>query len=182
MSAKRTTGRAGDSVQTDLVDATRVPRATPALEYVGLRPTPYQQRMKSRFWALVRDDPLVDPPAMSGTDVAHLLSEPAVATWWRDEEFRQWFLNGEQWRQSLEWLHDLWVEKAFDLLVHPLLEPKDFIALGRELAKATGRSGPAAGGEGNAPALTPEQARAAIERAAKQLGWLPPPVVSPKEP
>jgi hypothetical protein len=174
-SRRKITGTAAD-----VVDSGGLPPAPPP-EFVGFRPTPFQSRARAQFWAAVRDDPFVDPRSATGVEVARLLDEPRVETWFRDPTFVAWFRKEDAWRAHADWLADLWLERAFDVLMHPLLEPAQFIALGRELAKMSGRAMPPTGPTGGSTpaAMTHEQARVLIEKQAKSMGWLPPPPPAP---
>jgi hypothetical protein len=86
--------------------------ATPAAleslaEDVIFRPTLETQRMaKARFWAMVAENPMLDPASMGIDQIRGMLQSEAVGKWWNLPGFQAWFLNRDFLRYKLESLFE----------------------------------------------------------------------------
>lgn len=136
-------------------------------EFLGFEPTPFQQRLKARFWCIVGGNPMIDPEHVSADQVARICGDTAVLAWWKDISIRTWFLGQDTWKHDAEWLWGLWMQQITGAVLSPHTATKDLIALGNLLAKLTGRDQrPADDDDGPSP----EAAKAAVVKAAKSLG------------
>ncbi len=148
--------------------------------YLGFEPNEAQMKVKAAFWSAWRDDPTVDPAKLTAAAVANLTDAPTIETWWRQDGFRQWFCNKDEWRQELEFSFALWQQKVRERLVSSVLADKDLISLGKLLAEMSNRMPKSAGPiDKKARELTDAEARDAVAKAALSMGWTPPQLVTP---
>jgi hypothetical protein len=93
--------------------------ALPALaEELVYRATPAERRLKARFWAALADNPLVDPKSVTLEQARSLTSSERLAKLWPLPGFRDWFLNSDEHRARLEYLFDLALDAAEQVLTN----------------------------------------------------------------
>ena len=87
--------------------------ATSALTYL---PTPDQRRAKSAFWAVYETDPSEVSPKVDLATALRLSGDSRISKWWKGDGFRQWFQNKEEFRQRLENMSHLALDRLEILL------------------------------------------------------------------
>ncbi len=88
-------------------------------------PTNQDRKLKSEFWAKSRDTLAlqVQGKSISLSQVLEFVSTPkVVAKQWSVPGFKEWFCNGDEQRQKLEYLYDLSLDAAEGILRDP--DPK----------------------------------------------------------
>lgn len=73
-------------------------------DVVSFQPTDAQKRARSNFWA--EAELLgIDPQAEVQLSVALKYGgDRRISTWWEDDQFRDWFLNGKEFKQRADFL------------------------------------------------------------------------------
>jgi hypothetical protein len=80
-------------------------------------PTPDMVRVKTAWYALMRESKLFDNESFSMVDVANALNNPRVLKWSKDEAwFDHWFKNEHAPAQEMEYLFTLGMDALKDLL------------------------------------------------------------------
>lgn len=98
-------------------------RAVTALaEEVGIinfTPSSDQRKMKARFWAQVENSPFGPNVVNLGPEeIARKTKCSALVNWWKKPGFKDWFLNNNEHRERLEYLFDLALNAAEDILLN----------------------------------------------------------------
>ncbi len=74
--------------------------------YLGFRPNDRQYEVRSAFWAFVREQgAALDIESLTPAKVKDLLRADCTGldAWWKDPDFRTWFLGGNnEWRGKVE--------------------------------------------------------------------------------
>lgn len=87
-----------------------------ALEEVYM-PSVEQRRVKSAYLAAVSDDPSVDPKEpVTLARALQVTGQTRLTHWWKLTGFKEWFNNKDEYRQRLEYLNQLALDKAEELL------------------------------------------------------------------
>jgi hypothetical protein len=60
------------------------------------------RRVKTKFWAAIANNPLIDVLSLPTNQVVQKSGTAELATWLRDDEFREWFFNKNVTREALE--------------------------------------------------------------------------------
>lgn len=79
-------------------------------------PSPEQRKTKAAFYAVYSDNPLCERADISATYVQQVTGDSRVRRWWSDGQFRQWFINGDEFRQRVEYLAHLALDTLEKLL------------------------------------------------------------------
>lgn len=97
-------------------------RAVEALaEEVGLnfKPTGDQRKIKARFWAHVEASPFgPDVSKLGPEEIARKTKCSALSNWWKKPGFKDWFMNNNEHRERLEYLFDIALSAAEDVLLN----------------------------------------------------------------
>ena len=91
---------------------------TNALSEFTFEPTDAQRRLKVRFWASMNDVPLNDKNEVNPDLIRKQTGTSPIVRWWADQGFREWFLNIDEQRQKLEYLFDLALDAARDIILN----------------------------------------------------------------
>lgn len=81
-------------------------------------PSMGQRRAKANFWTAWQDDPTLDPELMTADTAARLSGNRTVRRWWTEPGFKAWFMNKDEQRQRLEYLFELSMDAAEDILTN----------------------------------------------------------------
>lgn len=80
-------------------------------------PTSDQKKVKARFWTLMQSAPFgTRPDKMGPEEIIRKTRTPALANWWKTPGFKDWFLNHTEHQERLEYLFDLALTAAEDIL------------------------------------------------------------------
>lgn len=86
---------------------------------VSFAPSADQRKMKARFWAQVENSPFGPNVANLGPEeIARKTKCSALVNWWKRPGFKDWFLNNNEHRERLEYLFDLALNAAEDILLN----------------------------------------------------------------
>ena len=81
-------------------------------------PSPDMRRAKAAFWSRFADAPLSGGP-LTLAAAQQIGADKRLAKWWSMPGFQDWFQNGEEFKERMEYLADL----ALDALEHVLTDP-----------------------------------------------------------
>lgn len=80
-------------------------------------PTADQRKVKARFWTLMQSAPFgTRPDKMGPEEIVRKTRTPALSNWWKTPGFKEWFLNNTEHQERLEYLFDLALSAAEDIL------------------------------------------------------------------
>jgi hypothetical protein len=80
-------------------------------------PSADQRKIKARFWTLMQSAPFgTRPEKMGPEEIIRKVRAPALANWWKVPGFKDWFLNHTEHQERLEYLFDLALNAAEDIL------------------------------------------------------------------
>lgn len=82
------------------------------------RPSELQRKAKIRFWAKMDSNPLQDRDSVTLEAVKRMTGSGTIEKWWKEPGFKDWFLNSEEHKQRLEYLYDLALGAAEDILLN----------------------------------------------------------------
>ncbi len=79
-----------------------------AAVHLQFRPSEAQVKAKTAFWSYFLSEASLYPPEdVDGAVAAKFASDRRVEQWWSTPEFREWFLNRDEFRQQVEFLASL---------------------------------------------------------------------------
>ena len=64
-------------------------------EFVKWSPNDRQRFIKAKFWSRIKDNPTLDPAAMSINGISDLCGSSAVEKWLGEPPFRAWFFDSD---------------------------------------------------------------------------------------
>jgi hypothetical protein len=105
--------RMADKLRKSSRDAANILAQTEDLLFT---PTPSQRKSKATFWLRMEDNVAFDAESATLADVTQLTNSAQVKDWWAKPGFREWFLNRDEHRQTLEYLYGLGLETAERIL------------------------------------------------------------------
>lgn len=76
-----------------------------------------QRRLKARFWIVYNENPLIDIRDITATDISKIVQDHRVQHWFSVPGFKSWFLNTMESRERLEYLFDLALDTAEEILL-----------------------------------------------------------------
>ena len=82
-------------------------------------PSPEHRRIKSAFWASIAENPILDP-ASDGVSLAaaqRITGDARLPRWWQLPGFKEWFANKDEFRQRVEYLANLALDVAEEVLL-----------------------------------------------------------------
>lgn len=83
----------------------------------AFRPLPSQRQAKTRYWALVSEQAILeDLEAHDPYELARTIQCPALPAWLENPQFRVWFGNKHEHLQRIEYLFDLALDAAEQIL------------------------------------------------------------------
>lgn len=91
-------------------------------EEVLHQPTDKEKRLKASFWKRIANQPLFDIQNLSYEQVRSIIGTDALKASWSQPGFKAWFCNREEYRERLEYLFELAMDAAEDILKN--VDPK----------------------------------------------------------
>jgi hypothetical protein len=83
----------------------------------AFRPLPSQRQAKTRYWALVSEQAILeDLHSHDPYELARTIQCPALPAWLENPQFRVWFGNKHEHLQRIEYLFDLALDAAEQIL------------------------------------------------------------------
>lgn len=82
-------------------------------------PTPDMRRVKAAFWSKMQDNPNLSGSAGTLAAVQQIVTDKRLAKWWSLPGFSEWFQNGEEYRERMEYLADLALDALEQILTDP---------------------------------------------------------------
>lgn len=95
------------------------------------RPEDSHRRAKSAFWAHFFSTGDVPPPAIDSATAARFSGFNEVIQWWSIEGFPEWFSNGEEFRQKVEYVSHLGLTALENILLDPNARTADRLTAAR---------------------------------------------------
>lgn len=142
---------------------------------ISYEPSPAQRKCKAKLWTTLRDDPSIDGKSLTLAAAQQICDSGSLDKWWKQPGFREWFLNKDEWRETVELSLSLWADSISSRLLAGTLSDKDLIAAGKLLAEIGGRMPRAGDAKKDVSAhLTPAQLREQFHLAATDLGYFLP--------
>jgi hypothetical protein len=137
----------------------------------AFRPLPMQRQAKTRYWALVSEQALLeDLDSHDPYELARTLQCPALPAWLQNPQFRVWFGNKHEHLQRIEYLFDLALDAAEQILQNE--DPKAQsarVAMIKVLSDLANKRRTEKVADTQINQMTPEQLRAYIEKQAPIL-------------
>lgn len=82
------------------------------------QPSKAQRALKARFWTLVSNSlSIKNPRTMTTMEIAQTVRDNRIMNWWNVAGFQDWFLNNTEHIEKLEYLFDLALTAAEDVLL-----------------------------------------------------------------
>ena len=94
------------------------------------KPSVEQRKLKSAFWVTYRNGPSVNAKDVTMACVVSTTGSSKVEKWWKDPQFKEWFLNEDDFRQRAEYHAHLAQDVLEDLMVNAE-KPSDRLAAAR---------------------------------------------------
>jgi hypothetical protein len=82
-------------------------------------PIPEQRKAKSAFYARFNDNPVCEPQDITQALAAKLAGDNRINKWWAQEGFKEWFRNRDEFRQRMEYLTNLAIDRLEAILIDP---------------------------------------------------------------
>lgn len=89
------------------------------IESVVFTPSPIQRKAKAAFWYKWNEHPFGDPADITAHTASDYAGYSQVREWWADSRFKEWFLNRDEFRQRVEYLANLALDTAEEILLDP---------------------------------------------------------------
>lgn len=86
-------------------------------------PTPEQRKAKSAFWARFNENPICEPQDISLSIALRFVADGRLSKWWPQDGFKEWFRNRDEFRQRLEYLANLGLDRLEAILADPKANP-----------------------------------------------------------
>ena len=82
-------------------------------------PVPSHRRVKSAFWASINENPILDPASdgISLSMALQITGDTRLNKWWHLPGFVEWFVNKDEFRQRVEYLANLALDVAEEILL-----------------------------------------------------------------
>lgn len=82
------------------------------------QPTKAQRALKARFWTIVSNSLMsTSPHQMSQMEISKTVRDSRIMNWWNLPGFQDWFLNNTEHIERLEYLFDLALTTAEEVLL-----------------------------------------------------------------
>jgi hypothetical protein len=103
------------------VSDTKAKKIEAVVEYIAndltYIPSPEQRRLKQAFWARFNDNPICDPQDISKSVVDELAPDYRLGRWWPQPGFKEWFSNKEEFREEVDALVFLALDRMKRILI-----------------------------------------------------------------
>lgn len=80
-------------------------------------PSPEQRRLKQAFWTRFNDNPVCDPQDISRAVVDSVAPDYRLGRWWPQPGFKEWFCNREEFREEVDALVFLALDRMKRILI-----------------------------------------------------------------
>jgi hypothetical protein len=80
-------------------------------------PSPEQRRLKQAFWARFNDNPVCDPQDITRSIVEAVAPDSRINRWWPQSGFKEWFINKEEFREEVDALVFLALDRMKRILI-----------------------------------------------------------------
>lgn len=80
-------------------------------------PSPEQRRLKQAFWTRFNDNPICDPQDISRSIVDTIAPDYRLGRWWSQAGFKEWFCNKEEFREEVDALVFLALDRMKRILI-----------------------------------------------------------------
>lgn len=110
-----------------------------AVDDITFLPSPEQRKAKAAFWAAYTDNPVLDLETISSEEARRYAADTRVYKWWPIPGFRDWFLNKDEFRQRLEYLANIALDAAEEILLNPTAHPSARTNMAKLVIEAAGR-------------------------------------------
>lgn len=88
-----------------------------AMDDISFCPSVEQRQTKAAFWAKMGDDPLAhNRDSITAAQARGVTGVAKVTRWWAVPGFREWFVNGEEWKQKLLYVIDVGLDALIDIM------------------------------------------------------------------
>lgn len=108
------------------------------LQDLTFLPGPEQRKVKSAFWTIQADSPMV-PGSVSLDSALIITSDNRLRKWWTIPGFSDWFANKEEFRQRIEYLAHLALDTAEDILLDPKANANARVSMAKLVIEAANR-------------------------------------------
>lgn len=82
------------------------------------QPTDQDKRLKAQFWLKAADNPFITPDSITIDDVRNILNREISGSTWARPGFKEWFVNKDESRQRLEYLFNLALDAAEQIIMN----------------------------------------------------------------
>jgi len=80
-------------------------------------PSPPQRQTKAKFMVSLEENPSVDPSEVSLAAAIQITGDSRLEKWWKRPGFADWFRGKEEFKERLEYLCQLGLDTAEDILL-----------------------------------------------------------------
>lgn len=92
-------------------------KLTEILDDITFRPSDEQKRVKAKYWTRHVKLSLGDaPPTLQ--QVSSIVKDKRIAGWWDEPNFKEWFRNEEEFRERVEYVANLALDVAEQILLN----------------------------------------------------------------
>lgn len=102
-------------------------------------PSPEQRRIKANFWSAHSDSPLAADSDITASYAIQLVGDARIQKWWSLPGFQAWFRNADEYRQRLEYLAQLALDAAEDILLDRDASPAARVHMAKLVIEAAGK-------------------------------------------
>jgi hypothetical protein len=88
-----------------------------AIDEISFCASPEQRVCKAGFWAKMGDDAVaLNRETITLAQARAVTGVAKLARWWPVPGFREWFINGEEWKQKLLYVIDVGLDALIDIM------------------------------------------------------------------
>jgi hypothetical protein len=111
-------------------------------ESIEFIPTDSMRKAKAAFWSSHSDNPTLQvSPDLNDENKATLASQAGMPkSWWKDTKFIDWFNNREEFKQRLDYLAQLALDSAEEILKSRDAAPQAKVAMAKLVLEANGKA------------------------------------------
>jgi len=102
-------------------------------------PTPDMRRAKAAFWSKVADAPALSGGPLTLAAAQQIGADKRLAKWWALPGFQDWFQNGEEFKERMEYLADLALDALEQVLSDPDANPSAKVASAKLVLEAASK-------------------------------------------
>ena len=102
-------------------------------------PTPDMRRAKAAFWSRFADAPPLSAGPLTLAAAQQIGADKRLAKWWSLPGFQDWFQNGEEFKERMEYLADLALDALEQVLSDPDANPSAKVASAKLVLEAASK-------------------------------------------